>query len=976
LATGEEEEEEMKLRITEGTLKIGTWNVQTLWSTGKLELLRKEMEPYKCDILGLAEMRWTGCGEMNGGEVLWSGEEKEHARGVGFLLSKRAQSALLGYFPINSRMMVARFNAKPLNFAVVQVYAPTADSTEEDIETFYEQLKETLRSIPKKDMKLIMGDWNAKVGTDRGGWEHVMGRYGFGTRNERGERMLEFAAEQEMIICNTRFQQKDCRKWTWLSPDGKHTNMIDMVLVERRWKTAVRNCRTYQGADIASDHSLVLCNVKMRLKNACKGKKKPGRDTAALQKGDIQEAYRNKLQEGLQEASPLDTIDQVVERLNTAIQKAANAVLPVKVEPRKPWITERTLALSEEKRKLKQLRTQSDQKMEMYRKKCNEVRKAARTDKENWLHEQCKNIEQHHGHHRTHEMYQLIKKISRSWQPKLASIRNKDGKMLQDKEEIKNRWTEYCRTLYQDTGTAKNTVDELEKLAPPPSEDESDSILYEEVVSAIKRLKPRKSTGTDQISGEMIQAGGEVLAREIHSLCDRIWREGHIPEEWTRSVLMVIPKKGDRTECSNYRTIALLNHMCKVLMVILLERLKTQVEPYLAEEQAGFRRDRNTTQQILMLRLIAEKAHRKAIPVYNCFVDFQKAFDSIKHDIIQATLKSYGVGKTLTSLIYRILKQAKAAVRVGGELGEWFEVTVGSRQGDPISPTTFITYLERVMDRIKEKATGISIHGHKLSNLKFADDIDLIEESRDELQKNLRMLSTSGKAAGLSINGKKTKTMVFGQQQIGQELETEEGNVENVTEFEYLGSLITWDNDGTAEIKRRIGKATGAMAGFKNIWRSRNINVKTKLEILKTCVFSVLLYACETWTLKKADKDRLMAFEMRCYRRILHIWWQQKITNEEVRRRIGRKQNIVQTIMKRKLNLFGHICRMDDARLVKTVVFGMMEGTNRKGRPRREWLDDITEWCNKKDIQTIAGIAQDRQAWRKTVDDALDTNGQ
>jgi hypothetical protein len=175
--------------------------------------------------------------------------------------------------------------------------------------------------------------------------------------------------------------------------------------------------------------------------------------------------------------------------------------------------------------------------MEEYRRKCNEVRKVARTGKENWLQEQCSNIKQHYGHHRTHETYKLLKKISRSWQPKMASIRNKDGKVLQDEEEIKNRWTVYCRTLYQNQGTNEDIVSELEKLAPPPLEDKNDSILHEEVLSAIKRLKPRKSTGTDEIAGEMIQAGGEVLAREIHSLCDRVWREGQIPEEWTRSVL-------------------------------------------------------------------------------------------------------------------------------------------------------------------------------------------------------------------------------------------------------------------------------------------------------------------------------------------------------------------------------------------------------------------------------------------------------
>ena len=83
----------------------------------------------------------------------------------------------------------------------------------------------------------------------------------------------------------------------------------------------------------------------------------------------------------------------------------------------------------------------------------------------------------------------------------------------------------------------------------------------------------------------------------------------------------------------------------------------------------------------------------------------------------------------------------------------------------------------------------------------------------------------------------------------------------------------------------------------------------------------------------------------------------------------------MQTVVKRKLNLFGHICRMDDGRMVKTVVFGMMEGTNRKGRPRREWLDDITEWC-KKGIQEVAGIAKDRETWKHLVEDVLDTNGQ
>ena len=85
---------------------------------------------------------------------------------------------------------------------------------------------------------------------------------------------------------------------------------------------------------------------------------------------------------------------------------------------------------------------------------------------------------------------------------------------------------------------------------------------------------------------------------------------------------------------------------------------------------------------------------------------------------------------------------------------------------------------------------------------------------------------------------------------------------------------------------------------------------------------------------------------MRCYRRILNVRWHKKITNEEIRKRMGSQRNIIQIIKERKLNLFGHICRMEDSRLVKEVVFGEMERKIKRGRPKREWLDDIKEWCN------------------------------
>ena len=101
---------------------------------------------------------------------------------------------------------MARFNATPFNVTIIHVYAPTAESSEYDIESFYDGVENGIAEVPRKDIIIIIGDWNAKVGDNNLGWESVMGRHGYGKRNERGERLLEFAAEHNLFICNTRFQ--------------------------------------------------------------------------------------------------------------------------------------------------------------------------------------------------------------------------------------------------------------------------------------------------------------------------------------------------------------------------------------------------------------------------------------------------------------------------------------------------------------------------------------------------------------------------------------------------------------------------------------------------------------------------------------------------------------------------------------------------------------------------------------------------
>ena len=119
---------------------------------------------------------------------------------------------------------------------------------------------------------------------------------------------------------------------------------------------------------------------------------------------------------------------------------------------------------------------------------------------------------------------------------------------------------------------------------------------------------------------------------------------------------------------------------------------------------------------------------------------------------------------------------------------------------------------------------------------------------------------------------------------------------------------------------------------------------------------------------------KILAFERKCYRKILRIGWMQKVTNEELYAKIQSKENLLQKVIQRKLRLFGHICRMADTRKIKTLVFGIMDGPSKRGRPHKEWADDIVGWCGVS-LQDLSHSALDRNKWTAIVKEASDTSG-
>ena len=158
-------------------------------------------------------------GEFNSDNhyIYYCGQESLRRNGVAIIVNKRVQNTVLGCNLKNDRMISVRFQGKPFNIMVIQVYALTSNAKEAEVEWFYEDLQDLLEITPQKDVLFIIGNWNAKVGSQE--TAGVTGKFGFGVRNEAGQRLIEFCQENALVIANILFQQHKGRLYTWTSPD-------------------------------------------------------------------------------------------------------------------------------------------------------------------------------------------------------------------------------------------------------------------------------------------------------------------------------------------------------------------------------------------------------------------------------------------------------------------------------------------------------------------------------------------------------------------------------------------------------------------------------------------------------------------------------------------------------------------------------------------------------------------------------------
>ena len=241
-------------------------------------------------------------------------------------------------------------------------------------------------------------------------------------------------------------------------------------------------------------------------------------------------------------------------------------------------------------------------------------------------------------------------------------------------------------------------------------------------------------------------------------ICNKIWQTGEWPAQW--SLVITLPKKGNLQLWQNYRTISLISHPSKVILKIILNRLKPEAEKIIAEEKAGFRPGRNTTEQIFDLRILCERYLQHQQDLYHVFIDFKKAFDRVWHEALWATMRLCNININLITVIQKLYEKATRAVCFNNSIGDWFKTSVGVRQGCLLSPTLFNILLERIMtDALEDHAGTVSIGGRTITNLRFADDIDGLAGTETELSNLVERLDKTSEAYGMQISAEKTKVM-------------------------------------------------------------------------------------------------------------------------------------------------------------------------------------------------------------------------
>ncbi|CAG4965960.1 unnamed protein product [Colias eurytheme] len=344
-------------RINE--FSLCTWNLRTLYRPAGLQLLCQQLIQHRADITAVQELRWVGDGVIEKPDftTYYSCHKKNHIFGTGFVVSKRLKHLVIDFQPINERVCKIRLRGRFQNYTIINVHAPTEDTDIEDKERWYFDLENICINSPKGDVKIIIGDLNAKVGREKL-YRPTIGAHSLHeTSNDNGTRLVALATSLNMTIGSTCFPHKSIHKVTWVSPDRITHNQIDHILVDNRHYSNLLDVRSHRGANIDSDHHLVVCKIRARISRAkyTKTVKESKFDTTKLLRDEeVQFKYTNAVCRELANIPSEDensekNANKTWEVLSKALLTAAGEVLGSEIRCRNNWFDDECQKVTNEK---------------------------------------------------------------------------------------------------------------------------------------------------------------------------------------------------------------------------------------------------------------------------------------------------------------------------------------------------------------------------------------------------------------------------------------------------------------------------------------------------------------------------------------------------------------------------------------------------------------------------------------------------
>nr|VZI08015.1 unnamed protein product [Spirometra erinaceieuropaei] len=665
---------------------------------------------------------------------------------------------------------------------------------------FYEDLHALLTTVSKADKLIVLGDFNARVGTDHTAWRGVLGPHGHRGSNDNGLLLLRTCAEHRLILTNTFFCLPEREKATWRHPRSRQWHLLDYVLVWRRDQRDVLVTKAIAGADGWTDHCLVISKMRICLqpRRRPQGKRPPGKLNVVLLSLPAHRLhFSNELVQRLDNlpiaaasdaaAAENTSVENRWCQLRDTVQSTALAVLGRAPGQHQDWFDDNDIAIRNllaEKNRLHKAYVDhptEDNKAAFYRIR-RQLQQRLREMQDAWTARKAEEIQGYADRNEWKKLFSTIKAVYGPPTKGTAPLLSADGStLLTEKTQILQRWAEHLRgvlhrpSVISDAAIARlPQVETNVDLDLPPS--------LQETIRAVQQLSSGKAPGSDAIPVEVYKHGGPQMMDHLTALFQEMWRQGEVPQDFKYVTIVHLHKrKGNRQLCNNHRGISLLHIAGKIFARILLNRLNNHLEQgLLPESQCGFHRHRRTTDMTFTAHQLQEKFQEMRTHLYSTFVDLTKAFNTMNREGLWKIMQKFGCPERSTQMVRQLHDGMMARVTDNGAVSEAFAVTNGVKQGCVLAPTLFsLMFSSMLIDAYRYERPGIRIayrtDGYLLNQrrmhfqsrvsttavheLLFGDDCALNTTSEEEMQRSMDLFSAACENFGLVINTQKTVVM-------------------------------------------------------------------------------------------------------------------------------------------------------------------------------------------------------------------------